>query len=400
MVNACTAAFAGPVAVRTSGGEHQSLTRHSFRARPVGVYSGPRMAAFRIVDNDGAPTASDEVLVASSRAITPLRPQERDAYTEEQALPSQRRSDLMVPARGGFWSLVPYAAALSTLGFAAWIGYKRMKARQERLVEEYGEVVMYYGTTPESIRQITSEYKRKLGPGVLRGALYGSFLRSLITEKPVGPQSIQDASLVKKLLRIGDTKAVTVVNALGEDLKQSPSLLGKLLFLSERLLSFNEVAQLNLVPLFPYGPGTVLELQRNMVERCFREIVEKEIEEHAAVEPPMETAAMLRLETEEAQTIFEAAVTARETARHKEAESIAAAEAQDALKPQEAELDFPARSGEPAKVAVHAYQCTVCGYTMFPAAGREFKFYGADFVCPACGAPKDKFIDLNAQNEG
>ena len=41
----------------------------------------------------------------------------------------------------------------------------------------------------------------------------------------------------------------------------------------------------------------------------------------------------------------------------------------------------------------HEYECTKCGYTMFPAAGREFKFYGDDFKCPGCGADKSAFVD-------
>ena len=41
----------------------------------------------------------------------------------------------------------------------------------------------------------------------------------------------------------------------------------------------------------------------------------------------------------------------------------------------------------------HEYECTKCGYIMFPAAGREFKFYGDDFKCPTCGAGKDSFVD-------
>ena len=41
----------------------------------------------------------------------------------------------------------------------------------------------------------------------------------------------------------------------------------------------------------------------------------------------------------------------------------------------------------------HEYECTNCGYVLFPAAGREFKFFGADFTCPGCGAGKDSFVD-------
>ena len=39
------------------------------------------------------------------------------------------------------------------------------------------------------------------------------------------------------------------------------------------------------------------------------------------------------------------------------------------------------------------YECTSCGYALFPAAGREVKFFGVDFLCPQCGAAKDSFID-------
>lgn len=39
----------------------------------------------------------------------------------------------------------------------------------------------------------------------------------------------------------------------------------------------------------------------------------------------------------------------------------------------------------------NVYTCSECGYTLFIAKGREFKFYGDDFKCPECGAGKEKF---------
>jgi len=41
----------------------------------------------------------------------------------------------------------------------------------------------------------------------------------------------------------------------------------------------------------------------------------------------------------------------------------------------------------------HEFECTKCGYILFPAAGREFKFFGEGFTCPQCGAPRDSFVD-------
>ena len=36
-------------------------------------------------------------------------------------------------------------------------------------------------------------------------------------------------------------------------------------------------------------------------------------------------------------------------------------------------------------------ECTECGFTLFVAEGRDFKFFNSGFTCPECGASKDKF---------
>lgn len=43
-------------------------------------------------------------------------------------------------------------------------------------------------------------------------------------------------------------------------------------------------------------------------------------------------------------------------------------------------------------VISNVYECGNCGFTMFVAQGRESKFFGANFKCPECGAPKSDFI--------
>lgn len=302
--------------------------------------------------------------------------------------------------------MLPYVAATIVLLGFSWIGKKRFVARQERLVAEFGEVMALYGTSPESRRDIARDYKRKIGPGILRTAMFSSYLHSLVTEKAIVPSTIQDVGFVKRLLRLSDDKVVNAVNKLGDTLKEgSPSLLGKLLFLSERVITEPEkAAQISLIPLFPYSAETVSDLQRNMLERCFKEFVSEELDaaEGESLDPPMAAAALLKLDEREAMRLFKSVVTTRQKKKDREAEAEklvaeAAAAEQVSAVDDVSELDSPARSGEPAKANMHAYQCTECGYTLFPAAGREFKFYGDDFVCPACGSPKDKFIDLNAE---
>jgi hypothetical protein len=45
---------------------------------------------------------------------------------------------------------------------------------------------------------------------------------------------------------------------------------------------------------------------------------------------------------------------------------------------------------------LHEFCCEKCGYTMFPARGRDAKFFPDDFTCPTagCGADKASFFDM------
>ena len=56
--------------------------------------------------------------------------------------------------------------------------------------------------------------------------------------------------------------------------------------------------------------------------------------------------------------------------------------------PEEADDD---EDDDNAPASGNVQECTECGYTLFVAEGRDFKFFGSGFVCPECGAPKDKF---------
>eukprot|EP00184_Porphyridium_aerugineum_P007448 CAMPEP_0184693968 /NCGR_PEP_ID=MMETSP0313-20130426/2057_1 /TAXON_ID=2792 /ORGANISM="Porphyridium aerugineum, Strain SAG 1380-2" /LENGTH=162 /DNA_ID=CAMNT_0027152163 /DNA_START=395 /DNA_END=883 /DNA_ORIENTATION=+ len=48
---------------------------------------------------------------------------------------------------------------------------------------------------------------------------------------------------------------------------------------------------------------------------------------------------------------------------------------------------------------LHVYKCSGCGYELWVARGREFKFFGDNYKCPVCGTGKDGFWDLNDPND-
>jgi rubredoxin len=45
---------------------------------------------------------------------------------------------------------------------------------------------------------------------------------------------------------------------------------------------------------------------------------------------------------------------------------------------------------------LHEFQCEKCGFTIFPARGREGKFFPDDYKCQMCAAPKESFFDMNS----
>mmetsp|Transcript_34153 Transcript_34153/g.107672 ORF Transcript_34153/g.107672 Transcript_34153/m.107672 type:complete len:83 (+) Transcript_34153:667-915(+) len=41
------------------------------------------------------------------------------------------------------------------------------------------------------------------------------------------------------------------------------------------------------------------------------------------------------------------------------------------------------------------FRCEDCGFTIYPARGREGKFFPKGFTCPNCSASQESFYDLN-----
>lgn len=58
-------------------------------------------------------------------------------------------------------------------------------------------------------------------------------------------------------------------------------------------------------------------------------------------------------------------------------------------------LPKSAITSEEEEAELHIFKCGGCGFEMYPARGREFKFFPDSFKCPLCGTPKSEFWDLN-----
>ncbi|PXF48307.1 hypothetical protein BWQ96_01996 [Gracilariopsis chorda] len=86
---------------------------------------------------------------------------------------------------------------------SAWLAKKRFTASQASLVDEFGHVIALYGNSPDAEREIASDYKRKLSPGLLGGAMFASYLGALISGRAIDRSIIQNMSLVKNCYASG-----------------------------------------------------------------------------------------------------------------------------------------------------------------------------------------------------
>eukprot|EP00416_Gambierdiscus_australes_P034656 CAMPEP_0171095582 /NCGR_PEP_ID=MMETSP0766_2-20121228/43248_1 /TAXON_ID=439317 /ORGANISM="Gambierdiscus australes, Strain CAWD 149" /LENGTH=236 /DNA_ID=CAMNT_0011554401 /DNA_START=151 /DNA_END=861 /DNA_ORIENTATION=+ len=56
-------------------------------------------------------------------------------------------------------------------------------------------------------------------------------------------------------------------------------------------------------------------------------------------------------------------------------------------------------TSEKEQQELHSFMCSQCGYTLFPARGREAAFFTDNFKCPMCGAPKSEFFDMSDDDD-
>jgi len=56
-------------------------------------------------------------------------------------------------------------------------------------------------------------------------------------------------------------------------------------------------------------------------------------------------------------------------------------------------------TSEKEQKELHAFMCSGCGYTLFPARGREAAFFTDNFKCPMCGASRDEFFDMSDDSD-
>jgi len=310
-------------------------------------------------------------------------------------------------AKGGFIVLT-FAGLVAAIGYQA---QKLFRGRQSELIDAFAESMTYCGDDRRQLAATLADYNKQLGPGPYKERMMARYLSALATNLPVGAKAIRALQETQSAMALPDSAMGPAFEAAADEyLKDRPSVLGKLVFLAERACPSAGVGALR--SRLPYGAEYVDSLQRMLLEKTFREAVDASGQDVLSATVPADVRE-LRISQAEAERFLEKYQKEEAEARRKAA--MEADEVDELTKAREvllakvkeespevadgtpgADPPAPATSGDDAPTSggasdAAAHECSNCGYTIFPAAGREWKFFGEDFKCPQCGAPKSAF---------
>mmetsp|Transcript_25151 Transcript_25151/g.35422 ORF Transcript_25151/g.35422 Transcript_25151/m.35422 type:complete len:356 (+) Transcript_25151:539-1606(+) len=311
--------------------------------------------------------------------------------------------------------------SIATFAAARW-GFNRFADKfnesSDEILDNYATEMIYHDGDFEEMKMCTSDYKKKLvflGPSK-KETMLKRYLEIYAKKKVVSPQSISSLSYVFTLYKLSEEKAAQILVSLCKKLgAERISSAGKLLFFGSHILKSPE-GKAALTPIKDMIKDTykdeetadafVEASQKAMGEAAYRHAVQAAGKSQDKLTIGWE---VLGLDKETATAIFEQEkgegfVTDRETMYKGQTTKYdkkgRAIDAEGELvNPEEAEADDDEDDSEggPAGTSDGVYECGNCGYTLFVAKGRDFKFFGDDFKCPECGAPKDEFVGRNIE---
>jgi len=345
-------------------------------------------------------------------AVSGLQPksQSNQEYVSVPPPEAPMPPSLVQRAKGPFMGVTLLASA----AIAAFQSNRMYKARNNELLADFGATMIFHLDDAQEMTTAIKQFRQQLGPGSFRAPMFQAFVVALATDVPVGVEAIQALKQAAQMMKLSDSAAGACLEAAATELESQPSVMGKLTFVAERALPM-AASMAKLRSRFPnWSLDTVTALQRAMLENLYRDTYCAEGGETA----DGATLELLGLSTADAarlmQEVQEKEAAAAAEAAEKAAEAKRAQQLEEALRAasemkqmrtivtsggggadssdyyDEDDNDEPALTGASG---THEYECTKCGYILFPAAGREDKFFGVDFKCPQCDCGKEEFVD-------
>jgi len=375
------------------------------RSHALQMSSGAASGAEDALPASPAQSASDlppvKVQLVAQSAISPLSPQTSQEQQQQYSVgvpPPMPPVTFVQRARGPFTAFTLFATAT----VAAWQSNRLYQARQQSLIADFGATMVAFMDDPREMAYAIKSFRSQLGPGPYRVKMFTAFAKAVASEKTLSVEVIEEFKAAVGLMRISSKGLAEAYGACADDLQSQPSVLGKLLFIAKR--STPEAAsQAGLADRFPsWSSETVSALQQAMLDTLYRQMC---AELDAGDAPPAGFQTLGLSESDATRIMDDVQAQKATEAEEKELEDEEAARAELLRKAmQESAAASEPRAEEPTTAVdepsradgTHEYECSKCGYTLFPAKGREGKFFGADFCCPepGCDAGRDDFRDL------
>jgi len=286
---------------------------------------------------------------------------------------------------------------------------ERVQGKTEVSLDSFANEMVYHDGDFEEMKMCYNDYNRRLmwmGP-LKTESMIKRYLRAYAKKKTVSPQAISSLSYVFTLFKLSEAKAAQILVSLCKEMGSDKiSSAGKLLFFGSRILK-SEEGKAALLPIKDMIKGTYRDeavaetlvdtSQQAIGEAAYRTAVLEAGKKQKSLTIGWE---VLGLKRETATRIFEDVaeegfLTDREAMYGGQSQKYdkkgRRLDSEGKLENPEEADDGDDDDADTEQEASNVYSCDSCGYTLFIAQGREFKFYGDDFECPECGAAKDKF---------
>jgi rubredoxin len=305
---------------------------------------------------------------------------------------------VLVPVIGGYYFLKKAYEKVSD----------QVETKADDTLDAYANEMIYHNGDFEEMKLAHLDYGKKLmflGPKK-NDAMLKRYLEFYAKKVTVSPQAISALSYVFSLYKLTEDRAAEVLCELCMSMPEKVASAGKLLFFGNHILKSKE-AKAKLKPIKDLlsssyrddgvisGEEIVEKSQIEMGKAAYRATVAAAGKGQTKLTVGWE---VLGLDKDTATAIFDEV--AKEGFLTKTQAKYGAKQQKyddkgrkidDSGKmenPEEADED---KGDDDMTPSGNVQECTECGFTLFVAEGRDFKFFNAGFTCPECGASKDKF---------
>jgi len=310
-----------------------------------------------------------------------------------------------------------YSEIVLTIGIPSaliyWLTSKQVRKVGSKInestdvvLDKYANEMVFHNGDFEELRMCHVSYAKKLlvlGPKKI-DTMITRYLVNFAKTTFVTPQSISSLSFVFSMIKFPEDRIAELFVKVGLEVADGASTAGKLLYYGRCILKTKEakakLAPIKKIVIASYSrAGTdakaMMEVSQTLMgESAYRAVVEDAGEKQTSLTTGWE---ILGIKKKRATEIWKSVLTEEFVE-----EDVKEEDSYESLVSAEEREDFKKREEEKKKIEEtettstdNARECGDCGFTLFIAKGREFKFYGDSFKCPECGASKDKFVGVN-----